>query len=327
MSTAHLLSPKDYMQSLVKDIIHAKYRVTIFSHIISYDKSTSGLIDSLCHAAERGVIVEVSGDVFTYGILGGWKVVPHKPNERIRALRTMIRKFKNSGVRYRWIGQFGPFLFAGRTHVKWCVIDDIVYSFGGVNLYAKGLKDVDFMLRCQDEKLADNLIAEQSKIARADRVGKFYKSRQFASKNGQVLIDGGRPGDSIIYRRACNLAKRASDIILVSQYCPTGKIGKILSQKKAQIYFNHSGQAHGLNKTLISFSTFMTGYRSLYERSPYIHAKFMIFTMPNGTKITLTGSHNFVRGGVILGNREIALETSDPTIIGALEAFLEKKIY
>ena len=48
--------------------------------------------------------------------------------------------------------------------------------------------------------------------------------------------------------------------------------------------------------------------------------------MSGGSKIALSGSHNFMRGSGIMGTREIALETSDPAIIKQLEAFRKKYI-
>jgi cardiolipin synthase len=323
-----LLLPHEYVRLLTEDVRKARQRITVFSHIIAYDEATDELIGALCAAAKRGVTVEVAGDVFTYGILGGWQMVPLKPNERIRALRTMVKKFKKSGVQYRWIGQFGPFLFAGRTHVKWAVVDDIVYSFGGINLYAKGLGETDYMLREVNAELGDHLIQEHARIARADRLNKFYRSHEFVSQNGHVLIDGGRPRDSIIYRRACALAKKATDIVYVSQYCPTGPLGKVMAERGAKLYFSHWRQAVSLNnRLLIRSSMFLTGYETLYDRPAFIHAKFILFTMPDGSKVALSGSHNFVRAGVVLGTREIALETSDPSVVAALEEFLVEHIY
>ena len=326
-TSASLLLPLDFVASLTKDVRKAKRRITIFSHIIAYDDSTEELVAALCEAAGRGVSVEVAGDVFTYGILGGWKITPLKQNERIRTLRAMVKKFKKSGVRYRWIGQFGPFVFAGRSHVKWCVIDEKVYSFGGINLYAKGLREVDYMFRQTDPVLGDRITREHARIANADRQGRFYKSYKFDCLDGSVLIDGGRMGDSIIYRRACALAKKATDIVFVSQYCPTGKLGKIMQERGAKLYFSHWQQASGMNRLLIRSSMATTGYQTMYTRPRYIHAKFIIYTMPDGSKVALTGSHNFVRGGVVLGTREINLETSEPRIISELEEFLREHIY
>ena len=66
-----------------------------------------------------------------------------------------------------------------------------------------------------------------------------------------------------------------------------------------------------------------TGNHSLYTKHQYLHAKFMIFEMNDGQKIAVTGSHNFVNAGVLLGTREIALQTKNLLIIKQLEDFLD----
>lgn len=322
----HLLEPLAYIQDITKRIGRAKRRIVLFTHIIAYDESTKALVDALCAAAKRGVTVEVAGDIYTFGILGGYLSLPIVANERLRRLRTMQHKLKQAGVNYRWIGQFGPFLFAGRTHVKWCVVDDDVYGFGGVNLYKQGVEIADYMLHVRDAELANNIEHEHDRIARADRNGRWYRSHHFPCLVGTVYIDGGKPFNSLIYRRACELAEQASSILYVSQYCPTAKLGKILAAKQAKLYFSRWQLIGGANRALIRFSMALTGYKTLYTRSIYNHAKYIIYTMPDGSKVALSGSHNFVHGGVILGTREIALETRDPSIIAQLENFFATHI-
>lgn len=322
-----LFTPPAYIDALIADIEQAKQRVLLFSHILGYDSSTEKLVAALCDAAEHGVPVEVASDVFTYGIMGGWKITPFRPDKRIRAVHTMVKKLKKSGVQFHWIGQFGPILFAGRTHVKWCVVDDTVYSFGGVNLYKEGVRTADYMLGGKDVALGNRIAEEHARIVRINLQGRSYASHRFPCASGMVLIDGGRLFDSIIYQRACELAEQARDIVLVSQYCPTGKLGKILHAKGAKLYFSRWRLARGLNRFLIRVSMASTGYKTLYKRNVFIHAKCIIFTMPDDRKVALTGTHNFVRGGVLLGTREIALETSNTHIIAQLEDFLREHIY
>lgn len=322
-----LFTPQAYADALVTEVEHAKNRVIVFSHIIGNDGSTEKLITALCDAAERGVQVEVASDIFTYSIMGGWKTTPLRPDRRIHALRAMAKRFKQSGVKFDWIGQLGPILFAGRMHIKWSVVDDTVYCFGGVNLYADGLSFADYMFGGRDAELGNQIAKEHRRIMRANRIGMVHRSYQFSSLHGTVLVDGGKIGDSIIYKRACELARQAQAITFVSQYCPTGKLGKIMKTKDAKLYFSPWRLAHGFNRLLILASMASTGYRSLYRRNTFIHAKCIIYTMPDGHKVALTGSHNFVRAGVALGTREIALETIDAHVIAQLEGFLAKHIY
>ena len=43
-------------------------------------------------------------------------------------------------------------------------------------------------------------------------------------------------------------------------------------------------------------------------------------------KVAITGSHNFVSGGVFLGTREVALETTNKKIIIQLERFFKEHV-
>ena len=92
------------------------------------------------------------------------------------------------------------------------------------------------------------------------------------------------------------------------------------------LYFNPWNQAKSLNALFIRVESKLTGLKTRYTRSAYIHGKFIIYTMPDGSKVAITGSHNFAQGGVWLGTREIALETRDSHVIKQLEQFLEKYI-
>ena len=76
-----------------------------------------------------------------------------------------------------------------------------------------------------------------------------------------------------------------------------------------------------MNKMLLRLRSLRGKWPTEFRRSGYIHAKCIIFTMPDGQKVALSGTHNFERGGVLLGTREIALETDQPELIEALETY------
>ena len=77
---------------------------------------------------------------------------------------------------------------------------------------------------------------------------------------------------------------------------------------------------------MVRFGMTLTRQHTLYGRDQYLHAKFILFTMPDGSKVAITGSHNFMFGSVAFGTREIALETSDTAIIAQLEHFFKTHI-
>lgn len=322
-----LLPATDYLPEATEAIKKAKDRVLFMALMITDDNFTDKFVDALGEAAERGVEVVVAADLFTYGELGGHFVPIKFFTKESRSTTAMVRELKSKGVKFSWLGRFSATPFTGRTHIKALIVDDTVYSFGGINLYGKEvLSNVDFMFRCEDERLADDMVHECMQIAKADGKNYAYRSHKFNYGDNFVLTDGGFQGDSIIYRRAVELARRADKILLVSQYCPTGKLSRVLKDKDAQLYFNRPELAGYLNRMVIAVGSFFSGQKTLYTRGSYLHAKFIIFTMPGGKKIALTGSHNFVYGGVLLGTREIALETSDPKIIKQLESFFKRNV-
>lgn len=321
-----LLLPEEYVKDATAAIRKAKRRVSFLCMMITDDEATDEFIEALNEASLRGVHVEVAADVFTYGELSGHFIPTGYFSKQSRATTNMARHFQKSNVVFNWLGRFANTPFTGRTHIKWCVVDDTIYAFGGVNLYEKGILNNDYMIKVTDPQLANQLDDEYERLVRADQ-GRFaYRSRSIPSPIGTVHIDGGLPLDSIIYRRVCSLAKAASSVLYVSQYSPTGKLNRYLKQTESFLYFNTLAGASPLSKVVIRILEFLTHNKTLYKRSTYLHAKFMIFTMPDGKKIAVTGSHNFVHGGVLLGTREVALETEDKDIIKQLEEFYSEHI-
>jgi cardiolipin synthase len=291
--------------------------------VVADDHTTDELIDALAEAAERGVTVEVAADVFTYREVGGFVWPTRYRTKQSRATSNMSKRFTKSGVKFTWLGRTHSLIYSGRTHIKWCVVDDTVYSFGGVNLYQKGIENYDYMFKVSDNDLADKLIDEYHRLARADAGGYAYRSHSFMHGEDTILIDGGFFGDSIIYRRACKLAADAKKVTLVSQYCPTGRLSRILKKTNTQLYFNQPANATGLNKFVIKLGMMVSGSKTLYQKSRYLHAKFMLFDMNDGRHIAITGSHNFSNAGVLLGTREIALQTENPDVIAHLKKFVK----
>ncbi len=318
-----LLSPHEYIRQATAAITKAKRRVSFISMIVTEDDSTTALIDALASAARRGVDVQVAGDMFTYAELSGQFIPAHYYSKKVRSSTRMARTLSDAGVRFYWLGRLNVTTVSGRTHSKWCVVDDTVFSFGGVNLYEVAIANTDYMFRLEDQVLADSLCSEQQRIIKSDRNRSAYRSRTLSlGDTGTVLFDAGLFGDSIIYRRVCELTQKARKVTYVSQYCPTGKLSKYLKRTESTLYFNSWQTADSFNRFVIRTGMLITHHTTLYARPAYLHAKCMLFEMSDGSKIAITGSHNFVHGGVLLGTREIALETKEPDVIAQLEKFI-----
>lgn len=325
-TSPELLLPEQYLAKLVADVKKSRNHVYILTMIITDDEVTSPLVDALCDAAKRGVDVNVAADVFTYAEIGGhFKFHTHN-NKKVKPATRLKKRLSKNGVTFTWMGRFASSILNGRTHCKWAVIDDVVYSFGGVNLFDEGIGNNDYMLRQVDENLASKLIGYQKKFIRSDKNGHVQRATKFEIKHGTVLLDGGLLGDSIIYRHACRLTTKAKKVTYVSQYCPTGRLGRLLKKTETKLYFNHWNKASSLNALTIRLGSWFSGHRTIYNRSKYLHAKLMIFEMADGSKVALSGSHNFSHGGVWLGTRENTLETSDIKLIEQFEKFVSEQV-
>jgi cardiolipin synthase len=324
-----LLPPSSFARDAVKKIQKSKSRIALVTTTFHADDDLStAVVDALVHAAKHGVVVSVCVDTYTYTEPKEFFLRSPKkhPTRAYRAIQ-LERQLKKAGVNFHWLGRSSNIGFAGRTHSKWLIVDDTVYSFGGVNIDKESFNNTDYMLRLQNADFADMLFSQHLRLLKADRAGHATKSHSITiDETSTAHIDGGLIGDSIIYRRACKLAKQAEHISLVSQYCPTGKLNRILKRKDATLYFNHWRKAAWMNRLLIQFGMIFTKQRTNYHSKNYLHAKFIIFTMKDGSKIALSGSHNFMYGSVLIGTREIAIETRDKHIINQLETFFNKKV-
>lgn len=324
-----LLTGDMYARDLVQSITHATRRICIMTTTLRDDDTRShAIIKALCAAADRGVAVSICADTFTY--LEPKEFFLRSPRRQpARAYRALAleRQFKRHGITFHWLGRKTNLIVSGRTHSKWSVIDDTVYSFGGVNLDNESFENTDYIMRLDSKKLADAVSDEHDAIFTTDKRGGARRSRIInLDTQNAILFDGGLPGDSVIYRRACTLARAAQRIVLVSQYCPTGTLNRIMKRKHADAYFNHWRHASSVNKILISAGMFTAKQQTLYTRDNYLHAKFIIFTMPDGHKVALSGSHNFMFGSGLTGTREVALETTDKHIIKQLETFRKEYV-
>ena len=327
-----VLESKKFIEDAIKEINSAKNRIILIAMVISDGELTRDFLDSLRAAAKRGVKVEMAADYMTFIELGGFLLPTRKFNKSSKLINNEVSKLRSAGVKFNWLGVNNWFVASGRTHCKWLIVDSILYSFGGVNVYDMGINNTDYMLKVRSIEISDDLSKEFSKILKADK-NRMSPSNKFINIDGEntIIIDGGFVNNSAIYRRAYKMAKRAEKIVLVSQYPPTGRLGRLLrNRKKAgdsiKTYFNLPKNASSSNKIIILLGLLFNRQTSEYRQNKYLHAKFILFEFSDGKKAVLTGSHNFTSIGGFLGTREIALESYDSKLITQIEIFFVENI-
>lgn len=322
MADFTLFETADYYHRLHAAITKAKHTINITSFDLIYDYKTKDLLDAVVVAAKRGVAVTVSADVFTFNeirkkILGPISV--SHPSGSVE--RSYVTRLREAGGIFVWLGEtraLNP--YKQRNHEKWSIIDDDVFCFGGINLYDAGLKNNDFMLHAKDPALAAYLRQEHTRIIHAPQeyIGSSYE----IDSASICYIDSAEPYDSVIYREACLLAQNAISATYVSQYYPTGKLGSYLKKINTTYYMNRPRHMRRLAKLMLTFDSIRCNIPNNYHKKKYLHAKFIIFTMPNGEKVAMTGSHNFSYAGVRFGTIEVAMNTTNPRVISQLENFV-----
>jgi cardiolipin synthase len=324
---AVLQTPRGFIKDLVKSIDRAQTRVYITCFILNEDESTAPAIAALIAAAQRSVDVRVAADFLTFDVIRGHRLPLHYRAGSVVSATTMRQKLRSAGVKFQWLGQMHGTFLTGRTHSKWYVVDDVVYTFGGINLDRNSLDFNDFMFRLDNKPLADALAREQINLMRADSRRAMHRSYDVSFGESTLLVDGGRFANSIIYKRVCQLAAAADEIIYVSQYCPTSKLSRILKRKSATIYYNQpSHTPRFFDRVIIRVGAALSRQATSYQRDQYLHAKFMIFRLPNGTQKAIVGSYNFLPASALLGTHEVAFETDDTAIIKQLNKFYRTKI-
>lgn len=319
-----LVLARDLPDKLIADVKAAKKHIAITVATFHNDCSEiEELLTELENAASRGVAVSLMVDTLTYTEIRD--SIFKQQRRGLQALK-LERRMKQAGVVFQWLGKNTPISFLARTHCKWMIIDDIIYSFGGVNLDEASFTNIDYMLRIQNPELAENLLDVHFDISTKDRSSVGVRNVTFSDDKSTVIIDGGMPLNSEIYRRCVELAKKSKKIVIVSQYGPTGRLMRLANRcKKSIFYFNKIRNATFLNSIMLSFSLLNHKYNS-YQKNQYLHAKFIIFTLKNNKKVAVLGSHNFVNSTGIVGTREIALETTDQKVIKMLEYFIQQEI-
>ncbi len=216
--------------------------------------------------------------------------------------------------------------------MKVYVSDDTVLSFGGVNFTGGSFVNHDYLIETTSKPIADIVFEHAERLYQDGRIATTSLEHgivHVVDKENEVLIDYGRPNKSIIYETAIELTRSAdAGVLFVSQHRPGGKLEFALAEKldelgpdRVEIMFNHHTAFKGTGRLQQFIESWTPFVSEVHPESGYIHAKCIIVYFKDGSRVALTGSHNFHQGGVQLGTSEIALKTRDTHLIDQLERF------
>ncbi|HTH71991.1 MAG TPA: phospholipase D-like domain-containing protein [Candidatus Pristimantibacillus sp.] len=324
MMRFELLEAEEYYQSLLKEIPRAKQRVTIAAMVVLWGERTAPIFDMLTEAVERGVKVTVLLDTYTRLT---YLLDLDPSTSGPERLKQTYRRLEALSAKGAAVYNFGKIVFPphkGRCHLKVTVIDDISYSFGGVNFNDEMFSNSDYMLMSRNPEVADCLDQLVAKIS-GNRPPLTDGEVQLDPQT-TILFDGGARGRSLIYERACELTAQAKNVQYASQMVPSGQLARLLNENHAEMYFNRAEQMGSLSGIAQAFDQQKYRVTNRYRGTTYIHAKAMLFELPGRRKVLLSSSHNFSYRGVAFGTQEIALYSTDPALWSAIERFIRKRI-
>lgn len=332
-----LVDGPDVPARLYADVDQALKRrkpVSIKAMYAALDNDTRPIVDLLVKAAEdRALAPAISFLADAYSTQ-----YAETPDERkhISELKRAITLLGQRGAHARFTNTYaGPihrifFKEVLRDHRKGHTAGDIAW-LGSANFAHKNFYEMaDFMLRCQNDSLAQLLRTMFARDAEKRLPG---PDKLIPLDQANVLLcDGGTPGRSLILDQTRKLvsASMPHTITYISQYPPAPSLARQLRHNPpVTAAFNTSGQlskGQTLLKVLLkleeSLAPTIPGARHLAQ---YIHAKSMtlhvkpdsgrhIFPQHKGP-IGIFGTHNFNWHGVLAGTHELALVTTDQDLI------------
>jgi phosphatidylserine/phosphatidylglycerophosphate/cardiolipin synthase-like enzyme len=317
MKPLTLLDGHQYHHELLAWLPRAKQRIVMAALNIAAGPRMNQVFEQLEAATARGVDVHILVDTYTKTRFG-WS--ENDWQHQIGQVVADLKRLEQCGVRVSWVGptrEINP--FAHRCHLKMTIIDDRIYSFGGINLTDGAFEVVDYMTVTTNQAAAGRLVQAVEAVSR-DAFGPDDVSWAL-NETSTVMIDAGQPGRSLIYDRACELAGQAKRVIYVSQYVPGPRLARPLRRTDTQFFYNRPGQTGFPFSTAQTVGQAVYGLRNQYQHDRYIHAKFILFEMADDSKTSLAGSHNFSAYGVMFGTKEIALESKDESLWQQLYQF------
>jgi phosphatidylserine/phosphatidylglycerophosphate/cardiolipin synthase-like enzyme len=329
------VSRTEYFQQLTKDIESCRRGDRVALATMSYDPDEPlvfQLMRSLTAAAERGVVINLVVDAFSFLINGKTAApgplwfrgqMPRLIREPFRTRLMTLQRLSDAGGRY--VISNAPMRrfslpHAGRSHIKTAVVNDRIF-IGGHNL--SQVDEIDVMTCWQEPDAADWIHATVEQIVDAGSTGAVFGGTDRECRLGpgrSLLLDAGIPGQSLILDEAMKFIDEAQECIFLScQFFPGGRTAQRLLQAhrrgvRVRILYSHP-RVHGIEAPAHRLHLFYERTRlprsffanQMPKHAHKVHAKLLVTEQG-----AMLGSHNYVTQGVRLGTAEIALQLRGP---------------
>lgn len=320
-----LLSADEYWNTLLTSIAGARRRVILHAMDIRWGERIDALVPVLLEAAARGTEVRLVGDMYSKFQAYAPRLHRGKAIKNWRQIQAVNERLRGHGVHVTYVGKVGLNPYKHRTHSKINIVDDRIFTFGGINFTDDLFVQKDYMLDMHDPILADRLYRLVRAIEK-DEEPTLSDIEEHIGGSATLLFDGGTPKQSVIYDTACEVVKAAQKVYYVSQMCPSGRLARALTARDSECYFTRPGQVDPPSNWAMLLDQTQFKIQNRYRGAGYIHAKFILTEDKSGRKHLISGSNNFSWRGIAYGTKEIAVHATDEALWQQFYTFLQTVI-
>lgn len=304
------------------------------------------IVEELSAAADRKVEINLGVDAYAFLVDDGQKTVgpmfvplPFGQKNYQKRRQVLEQLAQKPTINYSTINRPGRLLknpFAGRSHIKLAIVNDKVY-LGGPNFHKTERSDM--VVALSDPKLADWLYGVSAQIVQAGNTAKVLGEEDIdlsLDSKTRILLDAGKPGQSLIMDEAIRLIDDASDRIFASfQFLPSGRLARRMSEAHERAtnvkpFHNHPSQYNfllNIHERFMQFSQAHKVPKSFFDARLPRQAEILHSKAIASEKAAIVGTHNFIDLGVRYGTPEIALHRQDPSFALAVGSLLVKQAY
>lgn len=344
-----ILNDHEYHDEVLRKVRATKAGDRLAVMTMSFEPSeqiTAALMEALIAAAKRQVRVTIVIDAISLMVYNMIPVGPlyTLPNPVPKWRRSFIEKYRildelrESGGNYCITNiPERPFSnpFAGRSHIKFTVINDTGYV-GGCNLSKTW--GLDLMIRLTDKKTVDWMYDFIISVSKKSNVATALDGKDLSiplDTKTTMLVDAGVKNQSLIYEEALKLIDNANEwIVLTCQFFPGKTTAErvIAAQKrgvKVTVYFDPIKSRAPVMRSPHHLAERIE--RSKYPAElfrhrlppglPRLHAKLIA-----NEQAAMIGSHNYVVKGVAYGTAESAILRTNPQFSTYAVATFRKRL-
>ena len=297
------MTNEDFVETLTTGIATATKRVLI--QVMTFDGDESGLAvaDLLIAAAQRGVDVRVTVDLFAFRYVSDTKVTEDEVADEIAATHDMFDRMEAAGVKVTYVGPWGPLLVAGpaRSHKKIFVLDDAVF-LGGINISDHNFEWFDLVVRTEDAQTVAETVEDFHATRRGERV----------AKNGAIVTNEEVETvfDEMVMSAESSIlvvSPYALDIDLEKRLAAASAPSKTVITQQSSNYWTLRQSDHYMSERLLRRGV------NLETFTDFFHAKFLVVDK----KRVLIGSSNFGRHSFRC-NQEICVVIEDEEFVTSI---------